>query len=121
MRTVPRRPAATVSMAVTVPLLALCLASPPGTHVAGAAAPPRAALLGLPGTEQGVLSDRPPLSLLLSARRDDRGRTAPAALGQPGPAAAAAALSGLAHQAAGAASARSGRAPAAGPRAPPAR
>jgi hypothetical protein len=108
-------------MAVTVPLLALCLASPPGTHVVGAAAWPRAALLGLPGSEQGVLSDRPPLSLLLSARRDDRGRTVPAALGQPGPAAGGTALSRLARLAFGAASARSGRALVAEPRAPPAR
>ncbi|HEY2958274.1 MAG TPA: hypothetical protein VGM21_08705 [Actinomycetota bacterium] len=107
-------------MALTVPLLALCLASPPGTHVVGAAAPPRAALLGLPGTQQGVLSDRPPLNLLLSARRDDRGRT-PAALGQLGAAAGVAALAALAALAFGAASARSGRALVAAPRAPPAR
>jgi hypothetical protein len=108
-------------MALTVPLLALCLASPPGTHVVGAAALPRAALLGLPGTEQGVLSDRPPFNLLLSARRDDRGRTVPAAFGQLGPVAGGAALHALARLAVAAASARSGRALVAEPRAPPAR
>jgi hypothetical protein len=108
-------------MALTVPLLALCLASPPGTHVAGAVAPPRAALLGLPGAQQGVLSDRPPVNLLLSARRDDRGRTVPAALGQLGLAAGGAALAALARLAIGGASARSGRALVAAPRAPPAR
>jgi hypothetical protein len=108
-------------MALTAPLLLLCLAAPPGTHVTGAAAMPRASLLGLPGTEQGVLSDRPPFNLLLSARRDDRGRTVPAALGQLGPAAGGAVLYALARLAIGAASARSGRALVAEPRAPPAR
>jgi hypothetical protein len=43
-------------MALTVPLLLLCLVSPPGTHTVAAIVVPRAGLVGLPGSEQGVLS-----------------------------------------------------------------
>jgi hypothetical protein len=108
-------------MALTVPLLLLCLAGPPGTHGAGASPmPPRASLIGLPGTEQGVLSGRPPFNLLLSVRRNDHGRTAPAAVGHRGAIPGASRLRALARLAISASS-RHGLAPVAEPRAPPAR
>jgi hypothetical protein len=108
-------------VALTVPLLLLCLASPAGAHGAGATPLSRASLIGLPGTEQGVLGGRPPFNLLVSVRRDDHGRTAPAGVGHRGTLPGARALRALARHAIGATSSRPGLAPVAEPRAPPAR
>jgi hypothetical protein len=109
------------SMALTVPLLMLALASPPGTHGAGTTPLPRASLIGLPGSAQGMLSGRPPFNLLVSVRRDDHGRTSPAGVGRRGTIPAASALRALARRAVGATSSHPGLAPVAEPRAPPAR
>jgi hypothetical protein len=108
-------------MALTVPLLLLCLVSPPGTHAVAAMVAPRAGLVGLPGSEQGVLSGRLPFNLLLSVRRDDRGRTAPAAHGQLGATVGGGALRALARLVTHASAGGTGRDLTAEPRGPPAR
>jgi hypothetical protein len=119
MWTVWRRTAAMVSMAVAVPLLLLCLAGPARSSSPTAA--PRLGPLALTGTEQAVLRDRSPLLPLVSVRRDDHGRTGPAAFGRLGTVHGGAALRALARLVLAAGPGRAARAVAAEPRAPPAR
>jgi hypothetical protein len=119
MWTVARRTTATVSMAVAVPLLLLCLAGP--ARSSSPVAAPRLGLVGLPGTQQAVLRDRSPLLLLDSLRRDDQSRTGPAALGRLDAVPGAAALRALARLALATGPGSVAQTAAAGPRAPPAR